>query len=146
MAMQSQIKPVDPDQAKAIVFLQLQKSEKVKEALAPYRQDIMVNGKPGDYDRLMNILDSYLESKTIEQNNTKQQQRHTQGKRDLSVYGAAAAGGPTPKPNKADCTSWVKFGNCNRGDRCSFTHDPAKKGSGRGRSSSRDTKGKGKGK
>ena len=93
--MRSQIKPVEPDIAQAVVYLQLQKSEKLKEALTPYRQDLVVNGKPGDYDRLMNILDSYLESKTIEQNNSKTQQRHTAGKRDLSIYGAAATGGPT---------------------------------------------------
>ena len=93
---------------------QLKKSIKLKSQMEIYNRDTLVDKKPRSAERLTDILDSYLETKTIEINTEERIQKQKSGTRNLQMYGAAAP----VKAAQGDCRSWVQKGVCPRGDAC----------------------------
>ena len=119
----------------ALFRKQLERTESLRSMMALYTQDVTLNGKPRDYDRLVSMVRTHLEEKR-RQKNREELSTKNQGR-------AVPAGADTGNIKQGDCRNWINVGSCQRGDNCPWKHDAKKKGERKGRPRS-GSPGKGK--
>ena len=105
---------------------QLNKAESLKHMLALYDLGISQKGESKDYDSLISMCRTHLETK-----------RREKVASDLRGRGSASPGpkaaakakaeDKAERPRSGDCRQWIKAGSCNRGDNCPWADDEAKK-------------------
>ena len=95
---------------------QLQKCSSMQTHMALYEQDVLFKRQVRSYENLRFVVDTLLEEKR--QRSTRNQLYNKTG-----PFAGGAAGGAT-----GDCHNWTRKGNCVNGDKCSWVHDPAKRG------------------
>ena len=101
---------------------QLNKAESMKTVLALYDQDITQKGASKDYDRLLSMTRTHVAQKRRDKvaNDLRSRGKGTPGTR-------AQSNNKRTKPQQGDCRQWLKFGECSRGDECSWAHDEDKR-------------------
>ena len=132
------LKEIPPESVLESLFRrQIEKTDDLKELLALYNQDVTQRGESRSYSKLKTMVETHLEQK--------RRSKNRDDMRPGRAKGLASAGGDLQRKSKqGECRTFVKSGNCPRGDDCPWDH-PSGIGP-RGRSPKRGSSPKGKGK
>lgn len=134
------LKEIPPESVLESLFRrQVEKTDDLKELLALYNQDVTQRGESRSYAKLKTMVENHLEQK-----------RRSKNRDDMRPGRAktlASAGGDLQRKSKqGECRTFVKTGNCPRGEDCPWDHPSDVNPRGRSPKRGNSPKGKGGGK